>query len=75
MITTMQINMLKHAASIDMQHVVQIYLVAMHYNDGDTADYILDNYVEQFSAEQNAQVEEFFARELAEEFAANSAVH
>jgi len=59
MITQMQINMLAHAAGIDMHFIVQIYKVAMLHGDGDTADYIADNYFEKFNAAQTAEVQEF----------------
>lgn len=55
----MQINMLKHAASIDMQHVVSIYLLSLQHDDFDTADYILLNYADNFNLAQRAQVEAF----------------
>jgi hypothetical protein len=55
----MQINMLKHAASIDMQHIVSIYMLSLQHNDFDTADYILLHYVNKFNTAQRAQVEAF----------------
>ena len=51
--------MLKAAASIDMYFIVQIYKVAMLHGDGDTADYIADNYFDKFNAAQIAEVQAF----------------
>ena len=67
----MQINMLAHAAKINMQHIVQIYKVAMLHGDGDTADYIADNYFDKFNAAQTAEVQAFmYAQAPAEVLAA-----
>jgi hypothetical protein len=59
MLLQMQINMLAHAASIDMGHIVQIYKVSLLHNDFDTADYILQHYKPKFNAAQVADVEAF----------------
>ena len=59
MLLQMQINMLAHAASIDMQHIVSIYKLSLQHNDFDTADYILQHYVHKFNAAQQADINAF----------------
>jgi uncharacterized FlgJ-related protein len=59
MLLQMQINMLAHAAKIDMQHIVTIYKISLQHNDFDTADYILKHYKHKFNAAQIADVEAF----------------
>ena len=71
MLLPMQINMLKVAAAHDMQHIVTIYKAAMLHGDGDTADYIADNYFDKFNAAQTAEVQAFmYAQAPAEVLAA-----
>lgn len=71
MLLPMQINMLAHAAKVDMQYIVKIYKIAMLHGDGDTADYIADNYFEKFNAAQTAEVQAFmYAQAPAEVLAA-----
>lgn len=54
----MQINMLAVAAEHDMQHIVQIYTIAMQFNDEDTANYIAQHYYSKFTHAQQQQVNE-----------------
>jgi hypothetical protein len=79
MLLQMQINMLKTAAALDMQHIVTIYKMSLQHNDFDTADYILEHYKHKFNAAQTADVEAFvFAIAPADVLAAaviNNAMH
>lgn len=59
MLLPMQVNMLKTAAALDMQHIVNIYKMSLQHNDMDTADYILEHYVDDFNAEQKEDVTQF----------------
>ena len=71
MLLQMQINMLKTAAALDMQHIVTIYKMSLQHNDFDTADYILQHYVDKFTAAQQADIKAFvFANAPADVLAA-----
>lgn len=75
MLTQMQINMLKVAAAKDMQYIVQIYKIAMMHGDGDTADYIADNYFDKFNAAQTAEVQAFMYEQAPAEVLAAIAIN
>ena len=59
MLLQLQKDMLKNIAAKDMQHIVNVYKIALMHNDFDTADYIADNYFEKMSDEQHKEATEF----------------